>query len=282
MVNKIKIILSRIGGENPKIISFIIIALVVAGIVLSFASRLLIGKENKVTAAVVMSADKSNSTFSDIVSIVGDEGNAVNIEVGGSWPGELISSEISQIQPQRQGVITDWRVNVGDAVSAGDILGKISAPPATPELIKMLAEQTEAVAKARAQAVVADEFAVKERGRLDGLKDAINSDISSISDFSFTALARLREKVATKLIAIRSFIERAISGHVAEVSNVADFRNFRYGNLNRSYGSLNQDVQNMYELALMTLAAKLKNPAAVPIDEAEKYFALAVRLANSS
>ena len=79
MVNKIKIILSRIGGENPKIISFIIIALVVAGIVLSFASRLLIGKENKVTAAVVMSMDKSGPALSDIVSIVGDEGSVGNI-----------------------------------------------------------------------------------------------------------------------------------------------------------------------------------------------------------
>src|SRR3989344_448338 len=150
MGNKIKIILSRIGGENPKIVSLIIIALVVAGIALLFASRLFVGKENKVTAAVVMSMDKSGPALSDIVSIVGDEGSVGNIEVGGSWPGELISSEISQIQPQRQGVITDWRVNVGDAVSAGDILGKISAPPATTELIKMLAEQTEAVAKARA------------------------------------------------------------------------------------------------------------------------------------
>lgn len=282
MKNNIKTFLTRLGERNVKITSVFVVVFAVVGIAVAQVGRVFVGKENQATAAAVMSTEKSRPTLFELVSVVGEDGLVGNKEVSGSWPGELISSEISQIQPQRQGVIVDWRVNVGDVVSAGDILGKISAPPATPELIKMLAEQTEAVAKARAEALVADEFAVKERDRLSGLKEALDNDTASNSGFTFTSLLRLREKRAIKMVALRSFVERAISGHVATITNVFDYRSFRYGNLNRSYGLLNQEVQNAYESMLLTIIEKLKKTTDTPIEEAQTYFALAVRLANSS
>lgn len=256
---------------------------VVVGLSAVLTGRTLFGSEPKTVAAVGMSGKERMVTSADLVAVVGEEDATLgNTDVGSSWPGEIISSALSQIQPQRQGVIVEWRVNVGDTVFSGEVLGKISAPPATPELIQMLAEQTEAVARARAGTLVADAFAVTERGRLSALKVALGTTTVLSSDFSFTVLERLREKRAAKLASFRTFIERAIASHITRLSTANDFRSFREGSLNRRYGSLNQDVQNTFEPALVKLIGKLKESADVPIDGAEQYFALAIRLANSS
>lgn len=126
------------------------------------------------------------------IGVVGAESatSTGNAGPGNSWPGELVSSEISQIQPQREGVMVEWRVRVGQQVSAGQVLGKISAPPATPELIKMLSEQTEAVTRARAQAVIADKYASTEQARFSALRDSISSGANTNTDLSFTAFVR--------------------------------------------------------------------------------------------
>lgn len=282
METTITAIKARLGGKKKKIILISVLVPMVMGLALVAVRYAVIGKGEKATSAVAMSNERENITTSGLVATVGDEPTLGSKEVGSSWPGEIISSELAQIQPQRQGVITDWRVHVGDTVSAGDILGKISAPPATPELIKMLAEQAEAVARAKAGVSIADEFSAKERARLDGLKSALESDTVSPSGVSFTVLRRMREKVEASRITLRSFIERTVASQVTTVSTVTDYRYVQPGRMNQLYGSLNQDVQNAYESALISLAGKLKSGADIPIEEAQEYFTLAVRLANSS
>ena len=211
-----------------------------------------------------------------------DYTSAGNVELDNSWPGEIISSEISHVQPQREGVITGWRVRIGQAVSTGEVLGKISAPPATPELISMLAERTEAVARAKAEAAVADEFAAKEQLRFNALKDSIESNIPTNDGLAFTALDGMRKNIELKKTAVRSYIENTVSDHVLMLTNASDWRYYRYGGLNKQYGLLNPEVQANYEMALLILTDVLKKSSDPPIEKAEIYFTLAVRLANSS
>jgi multidrug efflux pump subunit AcrA (membrane-fusion protein) len=235
------------------------------------------------------SADQASSGAAyPSVAIVGadDLASAGNVASNNSWPGEIISPKVSQIQPQREGVITNWRVRIGDTVSAHEVLGEISAPPATPELIAMLAERAEALTRAKAQARIADEFAVSERLRLDALQNALSNNVVSGRDLSFSVLESMREKVEATRIAARSFLERAIAGHVGMVSTVTDWRYYRANSLNRqSFGILNQDVssvQDAYEFSLVKLIDQLKRSADLPIESAQNYFVLAVRLADSS
>ena len=277
-------------AANKKMVGILIFFVVFGGVGAIFTDRYLLeGRLRGLEAAVTLSEQNIGGQNAVVdsevlgVAVVGTETIAGNEFLSTSWPGEIISSEISQIQPQREGVITNWRVRIGDAVSAGDVLGKISAPPATPELIAMLAEQTEALARAKAQASVADEFAAKEQLRFSALRNSIDGNTTSTLSFSFTALESMRKKIEVKRVAVRSFVEQAISGHVLMVSvgSVTDWRYFR--SLNREYyGQSNQSIQNAYELSLLTLINKLKSSTDLPIENAQDYFALVVRLANSS
>lgn len=219
-----------------------------------------------------------------LTAVVGLESATTTGSAGpsNSWPAELISSSISQIQPQREGVIVEWRVGVGQRVSAGQILGKISSPPTTPELTKMLAEQTEAVTRARAEASATDSYTDKERARLAALKDSISGSSKENQDLTFTALQKLRDVTEAKKAATRAFVERAFAQQVLTISNFTDWRLLRFNGFNRQYGGLNQNLQNEYEMAMLRLADSLKKSDDLPIDLATQYLALAVRLANAT
>mgnify|MGYP001587717571 CR=1 FL=1 len=241
------------------------------------------GQSASVIEGIVDNENNADISESDSnIAVVGSDASAPAISLGNSWPGEVISSAISHIQPQREGVITSWKVGIGDSVSAGDILGEISAPPATPELIAMLAEKTESLARANAGASVADVFASKEQLRFDALKNSIESNTYSGTTLSFGALDLMRKKVEIRRVAVRSFIERALSDHVLKLTNATSWRYIRYGSLNRQFGIYNPAVQNSYESALFKLVGQLKNSSDLPIEEAENYFTLIVQLANNS
>ncbi len=220
----------------------------------------------------------------EVVSIVGANAFLTDKNVlNNSWSAEIVSNEISQIQPQREGVIVNWRVHVGEYVRQGQILGKISAPPATPELIKMLSEQTESLTRAKAQAGIINEYTKKEQIRLDALKESLNNSSSIVSNQTFTALERLRSNVDIKRNALRSFIERALASHVTTVTSYTGWKYVRSGGLNRGqYGILNQSIQSSYEASLILLVNKMKDGIDLPIEDAQNYFDLAIQLANNT
>ena len=267
----------RRGHVPTIIISIVLVALIVAGFgkaALSFAVKQ--DKSNVRSASAAVRFD-----YDSIVGVVGAEyASSTGAALDNSWPAEIISSKISHVQPQREGVLVEWRVRVGDFVGAGQVLAKISAPPATPELIAMLAEKTESLTRARAQAQLAGEYAAKEQARFDSLSGALTA--GGGSGTAFTALEQMRKKAVTKQALMRSFVEQALSAHVAMVTGYSDWRHVKYGGLNTQYGVLNQSLQNQYESALISLAATLNASTDTPEAEAENYFSLAVRLANSS
>lgn len=239
---------------------------------------------NKGAASDVSGASTSSTADNNgIVAVVGENSATGTPSIGNSWPAELISSNIAQVQPQREGTIVDWRVHIGDTVSEGEVLGHISAPPATPDIIKMLADQTEAVAEANAQARVAGDYTTKELARLAELNGAIGSSTDGASGSnSFPALASIRAQMAVKQSALRSVVEQSLAEQVALVTNMTDWRYVRSGSFNKQYGSLNQTVQNSFEPTLLSLSDALQKNTDVPVDQAKSYFALAVRIANST
>jgi multidrug efflux pump subunit AcrA (membrane-fusion protein) len=225
---------------------------------------------------------KSSSAESVEIGIVGEEETLISgASSNSSWPGEIVSSEISQVQPQREGIITEWRANIGQTVKVGQILGKISAPPATPELIQMLAEQRESLSRAQAQIATTEQYVVKEKERLVALKAALDGEASS-GDSTFQSLARLREMAETEKKALRNFVEQSLNSHVTTMSSAATWRSFKVGMMNKDYGTLDQSLQHVYETALASFVEELKNSPDVGIESARSYYALAVRVANAT
>ena len=97
-------------------------------------------QQNARAAAVEFASSTETSTPSQpllTTMIAGsddsDHGNAL------SWPGEVVSLGEIEIQPQREGTIVEWLVHIGERVSAGQAVARLSAPPAMPELTAMLA-----------------------------------------------------------------------------------------------------------------------------------------------
>jgi len=280
MKEQIKKIIMTIKLQNTRtiIISVSIFLIVIISTIYYFS------KSMNTNAETVMDSSETVSLEDEIVSIVGDNSfltdkNSMN----NSWSAEIISNDISQIQPQREGVIVDWRVYVGQRVSQGQILGKISAPPATPELIKMLSEQTESLTRAKAEAGVTDEYIKKEQARLDALKESLNSSSSTNSNQTFTALERLNENVVVRRNALRTLIERTLANHVAMVTNFFSWKLATYGGIvSWKYGTLNTDIRNSYEISLINLVNKMKNGIDLPIEDIQKYLDIAVQLANNT
>lgn len=259
------------------------VLVIYAGMAILVASSIYFAKGAGIIAETREDTLESIETESSLVSVVGkNEFSGPNGKVGNSWPAEIISNQISQVQPQREGIISDWRVRIGESVYQGQVLGKISAPPGTPELISMLSEQTESLAMAKATAEATNDYTNKEQIRLNGLEESLSGDIEK-SDQVFGALQSMRENVRVKQNALRSLIERSLANHVSMITNFTDWRYVRSGGLNRGlYGVYNQNIQNSYENALLILAEKLKIQIDTPIIEAQDYFQLAVQLANNS
>jgi len=103
-------------------------------------------------------------------------------QVGTSWPGEIISSGDVEVQPQREGTIVEWRVKIGQKVSQGQVLARLSAPPATPELTRTLAEQAQSLTRAKATAEAQATFVEKNKEQLMALRTEIVNSGKQISD----------------------------------------------------------------------------------------------------
>ena len=210
------------------------------------------------------------------VAIVGDESLGGASQPGNSWPGEVISYGNIPVQPAREGTIVDWRVKIGEHVGAGQVLARLSAPPAMPELVAMLAEQAEGKARMRAQAETTKKFAEANNEQLRALLDATatNTNESQLIQARAAAVAMGRN--------LRTMLEQTLVKHMSIISNVSGISYFRYGSLNRSYGAIDPQNQNQYELQFMKLAEALKDQEALPVDLATGYFAMFARLANTS
>lgn len=181
--------------------------------------------------------DNSGATVqtSDAVSIsietVGSNHTMESGTLGISWPGEIASLGDVEVQPQREGTITEWKINIGQKVFKGQILGRLSAPPAIPELVSMLAEQAKMLAEARFDSDAQIEFTKKKTQQLTALLEAVDrakADNLSALDSTATvtstssaadAIRQAKYKVATNEQRVRVELEQAINRELRLMSN---------------------------------------------------------------
>ena len=166
---------------------------------------------------------------------------------GISWPGEIISLGNVEVQPQREGTIVEWTAKIGQKVFKGQALGRLSAPPKTPELIKMLAEQAQDLAKMKGDAKATTDFTKKNINQLSALRDAIQKNLESVKTTlndqgglgksnlptsANTALDQQQNVIDIKKDNLRKTIEQTLNVQVQKfTSNNSSPINFRLASL---------------------------------------------------
>ncbi|MDO8572595.1 MAG: hypothetical protein Q7S11_02365 [bacterium] len=268
----IKKIITRLSGDKKMAgMVFAVLALTVFGT--AFASKNVFNQRAMQASVALSMEDSDDSSKMRGVATVGAEIATGTESPGSSWSGEIVSLGNIPIQPQREGTIVEWRVKIGQWVNEGQTLGKLSPPPATPELISMLADKAELLARARAQATTTEIFTEKTIEQLKTLSSSFEKEASGV---------QIKNTVSAQKQNVRVFIDQILFKHGSVASNATTPSSFRFGSLNRQYGQLDQSNQNAYELAFMRLAKELNNPDVFPFDSAREYLAVAVRLANTT
>lgn len=120
----------------------------------------------------------ASASSTDALPVSIETVGAGNGELGSlenTWPGEIISFGDILIQPRREGTIVEWNVNIGQPIRKGQVIAKLSAPPAMPELTSMLAEQAKMLTEARVDTRAQVEFAEKKKQQLLALRAAIDA-----------------------------------------------------------------------------------------------------------
>jgi len=230
------------------------------------------------------------------IETVGNEQVQEMDDLGISWPGEIISLGDVEVQPQREGTIMEWKVNIGQKVSKGQVLGRLSAPPATPELIKMLSEQAEGLAKARGQSQAIADFAEKNKQQLLTLKEQLkinNTDKSFVLNLDGTntggnsglakiALEQAREVGKAKQQNLRTVSEEILNRHIYRLTTSNGLKSFRANTVINGYGVVDSPSLYEFDSVVSKLVVEIKNPETLPIDTMRKYLDLVLRVVNAS
>lgn len=122
--------------------------------------------------ATVVSKDATRTVSVPVETAASDDLDGLNSS-GASWPGEILSTADVAIHAAREGQIAEWRVRLGDKVYQGQVMGRLTAPPATIELASALAERSQALIRARAQATATEQLVRDSSARLAVLKQSL-------------------------------------------------------------------------------------------------------------
>lgn len=258
--------------------------LIAGGITLSTLGVLIavaiLGGDSEALAKEAVSSDESTAIK---VITVGSSTEGF-VSVGNSWPAEIISLSTVQVQPAREGTIIDWYVNIGQTVSQGQVLGKLSQPPAMPDLISMVAGEEESLSKMKTQTAAEQKFAGERITQLTQLKQKIEStqtERGSLLGGGTTGTSLSIVDVKKK--AARAVLQSAITKTVPMLtgSSAASARS-TYTTLRYAIGAQNSSLRSGFLPALFKVLDDLADPTKLPEQSGVAYFDLTIKLTNAS
>lgn len=251
----------------------------------------------KETAAMPKAAEVGSSAISVPTEVVGGLPDGTE-DPGTSWPGEIISLGNVEVQPQREGTITEWNAKIGQKVVKGQVLGRLSAPPKTPELIQMLAEEAEGYAKMKGDAQATADFAKKNIKQLQTLRAAIQKNLAGVSatlndtsglgksnapTSASDALGQFQGVIEVKRSNLRKTMEQILSKQVQSFSvSVQSPSYFKATSLKFGLGVSDSRAAGNYEALVAKLNGELKVVDALPTETAKNFVQAGVKLVNAS
>lgn len=238
-----------------------------------------------------------------------------------SWSGEILSDADVQIHPSREGQIAEWNVRLGQTVRKGQVLGRLTPPPASIELSAALAERTQALVIARAQAEATEKLVQDSKNQLAILQESLTRSRDAalaLVDKEVLRDIQSSEGAAKELASLISVREAAVAAAEAEVaesksllslkwqSTRSAFERLAYGlsgelspygsapttssqansNTFRQFstgiGFHDTSSRNEYISALVKYLEALKDPDSLPEDAAVAYIEAARNMLNNS
>lgn len=218
-----------------------------------------------------------SQTLSLSTQTVGSETEA--FATSASWPGEIISPNDADVQPPREGTIIAWDVTIGEYVKAGQVLGRLSAAPLTPELAKTLADQTESLTRARANASSTQLFVTQTKDQLGTF---------TTTDTAILAIEQAKSSAKSAGENIRSTLRQVIAQEFPEFSQNGDdvFSLYKQNRiysvvLKKNFGVMNSQLREQYVASLNAALKSLEFPDP-PEQAGRQYFLDALRLTSAS
>ena len=251
-----------------------------------------VNKSDAVNTVDTTSTDIQASNSNPVVAVVGEDnfliaGNTVS---NSSWPGEIISPSNLQIQPEREGTIVEWFVRVGTQIRVGQVIGKLSRPPQTFDVVMALSEKYGELLEARTDVVALRTYTAKRLSQLKQLrKDTKNSNNKKLD------LLELKTPVNNKDLLSAIAAEKENARVVLLESLIKTFP-IAYGQANiptspglifdialrPTIGSQDSNVRAGFPTLIFNVLSDLDDINKVPEKSGMIYFDNAIKLANAS
>ena len=249
---------------------------------------------NKSDSANVVNNESTGNTISEsdsIVAVVGAEDSSIvgNTKSNNSWSGEIISLNNLQVQPDREGTISQWYVHIGERVRAGQVIGKLSRPPQTPEMISMLAEKSQMLSESRTNVEALRTYTEKRISQLKQLRiDTEQSNrqkVDLLGSNTSTNENLLLSSIASKKKLTQVILRGSISRTLPMISNqtIIPKPELSYNvQLKWLFGIIDSNLRNSFGSVLSSALSDLKDVDKVPEKSGLLYFDTVIKLANSS
>jgi len=244
-------------------------------------------KSDSMSMASGDSVANNSDEINSIVAVVGREDSSIIGSAAGnnSWPGEIISLNNLQVQPDREGTISQWNVRIGERVYAGQVIGKLSRPPQTPEMVSMLSEKSQMLSEARTSVEALRTYTAKRILQLQQLRiDTENSNKQKIDLLgSNTAvntsplLSSIESKKKLAQVVLRGSITKTFSMMYGQ-SRIPSAGLFFSISLKPAFGILDQNLRNNFPNITYKALFDLKDVE----QSGSLYFDSAIKLANAS
>ncbi|MDO8659184.1 MAG: hypothetical protein Q7K54_01150 [Candidatus Parcubacteria bacterium] len=287
MKEKLKNLIQNLKFQRMR---FLMISTTLVFGVIGISVFYLLSKNNSISLASTESANNlSNSELT--VAVVGEEESLIvgNTMSNNSWPGEIISLSNLQVQPDREGTISQWNVRIGEKVRAGQVMGKLSRPPQMPDAIMALSEKSQMLEEARTSVEALRIYTVKRITQLKQLRtdtensnkqkiDLLRSDTSE-SEGAMLSLIASKKKLAQ--VILRGSISKSlpvISNYTIIPTSGSNF-NIQFKNM---FGIIDSSLRNNFSSALVEVLSDLEDKNIVPEKSGLLYFDSAIKLANGS
>lgn len=175
----------------------------------------------------------------------------LNLGSSVSWYGEIISPKDGNVLAKRDGSIASWNVSIGQNVYAGQVLGRLSPPPKTPDVVQAIAGQSEALAKAKAEAKANTEYTARKIEQLNSLRNKYSTSTESTN-----TLSDLKKKN------IRIVLQSSIAKLIPLIFTNANYTNpssITTSNLIWNIGAIDSSSRNAYPPKVVSFINDLKS-----------------------
>src|SRR3989344_2519075 len=233
----------------------------------------LVSKNDSTKIANEEFASKNLSETDSLIAVVGAEDSSIigNTKSNNSWSGEIISLNNLQVQPDREGTISQWYVHIGERVKVGQVIGKLSRPPQTPEMISMLSEKSQMLSESRTNVEALRTYTEKRISQLKQLRsdteksntqkiDLLGSNTASGSDLLLSSIAS-KKKLAQ--VILRRSITKTFPMLFNQTIVPTLGSNFS-AQLKSAFWSADASAGNKFPNILLGALSELKNENIVP------------------